>query len=68
VDRRKRKDLADEADSQHGRSRLDPAIKDEIEERLISGESVAVIVEKVDVSAPTVYVIRSRLKKEGKLD
>jgi hypothetical protein len=60
------KDLADEVDQRIGRSRLDPAITQDVEDRLIAGESVAAIHEKVDVSAPTIYVIKKRLQKEGR--
>lgn len=38
-----------------------------IEQMLIEGASVPEINEKVDVSPPTIYVIKARLKKEGKL-
>src|SRR5437762_9332556 len=61
------KDLADEVDQRVGRSRIDPTITKEVEDRLIAGESVAAIHENVDVSAPTIYVIKKRLQKEGKL-
>ena len=61
------KDLADEADQKHGRSRIDPAITQQVEDMLIAGESVAAIHEKVDVSASTIYVIKNRLRKEGRL-
>lgn len=40
---------------------------DKIQEMLLSGAKVPEILEKIDVSAPTVYVIRARLRKEGKL-
>jgi hypothetical protein len=40
---------------------------EQIEGLLIDGLSVPAILEKVEVSAPTVYVIRNRLKREGKL-
>lgn len=38
-----------------------------IEDMLIEGMGVPAIMEKVEVSAPTIYVIKSRLKKEGRL-
>ncbi len=47
--------------------RLDPEITQEVEERLVAGENVATIVENVDVTAPTVYVIKARVKKERRL-
>jgi hypothetical protein len=50
-----------------GYHRLDPAITQDVEDRLLAGENVATIVESVEVSAPTVYVIKARLKKEGRL-
>lgn len=61
------KDLADEVDQRVSRSRIDPAITQDVEDRLIAGESVAAIHEKVDVSAPTIYVIKNRLRKDGRL-
>jgi transposase len=39
----------------------------EIEKALIAGDAVPAILEKIEVSAPTVYVIKNRLRKEGKL-
>lgn len=47
------------------RGRLDPATTEDIEIRLSSGESVADIVEAVEVSAA--YVIKARLNQEGRL-
>jgi hypothetical protein len=38
-----------------------------IEELLMAGEGVPSILEKVDVSPPTVYLIKTRLKQEGGL-
>lgn len=38
-----------------------------IEKMLIEGATVPAIIEKIDVSPPTVYVIKNRLKKEGKI-
>ncbi len=40
---------------------------EKIEQLLIEGAGVAQILEQVEVSAPTVYVIRARLRKEGKI-
>jgi hypothetical protein len=50
-----------------GYRRLDPEITREVEDRLLAGEKVAIIVENIDVTAPVVYVIKARLKKEGRL-
>lgn len=38
-----------------------------IEKMLIEGATVPAIIEKIEVSPPTVYVIKNRLKREGKL-
>ncbi len=40
---------------------------EKIEQMLIAGSGVAEILEAITVSAPTVYVIRARLRKEGKI-
>jgi hypothetical protein len=53
-------DLMEHASRQH------PATA-EVEQLLIEGLTTAAIIEKVDISAPTVSVIRTRLRREGKL-
>lgn len=40
---------------------------EEIEKMLIAGSSVAEIIEKIEVSDPTVYLIRARLRKEMRM-
>jgi hypothetical protein len=65
--KRTEKELADEADQRHGGRRLDPGVKTQIEGMPIEGLSVAAILEKVEVSAPTVYVIKTRLQHDGRL-
>jgi hypothetical protein len=47
-------------------SRQHPATA-EVEQMLIEGLTTAAIMEKVEISAPTVSVIRARLRKEGRL-
>src|SRR5580698_3493767 len=47
-------------------SRRHPAT-DEIEQMMIEGATVAEVLEKVEVSSPTVYLIKARLKRDGKL-
>jgi len=47
-------------------ARRHPATE-QIEDMLIDGLTTAAIMEKVEVSAPTVGVIRARLRKEGRL-
>jgi hypothetical protein len=47
-------------------ARRHPATE-QIEELLIEGLTTAAIMEQVEVSAPTVGVIRARLRKEGRL-
>jgi hypothetical protein len=59
--------LQQEIEQEHQNGRQPHPDKERVEKMLIAGESVASILEKVDMSAPTIYVIKSRLKKEGKL-
>ena len=49
------------------RRRLSPEKKQQIENLLIEGISVAEIVAQLKVSNPTIYIIKTRLKKEGRL-
>jgi DNA invertase Pin-like site-specific DNA recombinase len=49
------------------RRRLAPEKKQQIENLLIEGIPVADIVAQMKVSNPTIYVIKARLKKEGRL-
>jgi hypothetical protein len=42
-------------------------LTEKIEELLIEGRSVAEITEQCEASAPTIYTIKARLKKEGRL-
>jgi hypothetical protein len=49
------------------RRRLAPEKKQQIENLLIEGIPVADIVVQMKVSNPTIYVIKARLKKEGRL-
>lgn len=55
------------SDERSTRSRLTDEKKKQIENLLIEGISVKEIIEAVGVSKPTIYVIKARLKKEGRL-
>ena len=61
------KSLQDEIEKHHVAAPRRHPETDSIEELLITGASVPEVLEKVQVSAPTVYVIKARLKKEGKI-
>jgi hypothetical protein len=61
----KRKKVLDSEVMQEA-ARRHPATE-QIEDMLIGGATVPEIMEKVDVSAPTVYVIKARLRREGRL-
>src|SRR5947209_3530794 len=50
----KHKTETEEIEAAASRTRLDPAIVQDVEDRLMAGETVAAIHEKVDVSAPTI--------------
>jgi hypothetical protein len=59
--------LQREIEQEHQSGRQPHPGKERVEKMLIAGDSVAAILEKLDMSAPTIYVIKSRLKKEGNL-
>lgn len=62
-----RKSESEEMEEAGSKSRLDPEVTKEIENLLIEGISVAAIHEKGLASAPTIYVIKNRLRKDGRL-
>jgi hypothetical protein len=55
-----------EVDNQKRKSSRHPET-DRIEAMLKEGLSVAAILEKIDASAPTIYTIKARLKRDGEL-
>lgn len=60
------KDLGDEINEFHASKRQHPDTA-KIEQLLIEGLTTLQIIEKVKVSAPTIGIIRARLRKEGKI-
>lgn len=50
-----------------GRVKISDTVRHGIEDMIIEGKDVAAIALEYEVSRPTVYVIKARLKKEGKI-
>ncbi|MBS4082941.1 MAG: hypothetical protein KGZ73_05270 [Rhizobiales bacterium] len=61
----KGKELKNEIDQFHQRKGHKDT--EQIERLLIEGKTVGEVVQLVEVSAPTVYIIKARLKRDGKI-
>jgi hypothetical protein len=60
-------DLKNEIDQHHENRQGQHPETARIEQMLIEGKSVVEVLNAIDVSSPTVYIIKTRLKREGKI-